>query len=480
MPIIKTFDAIIAGGQLTESYGDDELRWNSAHPRGTQQIVTYSFADAAEAAEIEASSDGFENFSPFNADEERMFGKALQNYARESGLVFVEKDSGGDLRPVAFSGHNSVAGFSEFPAETADWVPVAISRDGVTSSDDMAKGSFWYFVVLHELGHAMGLKHPHDGEDHLVERWDNTNQTVMSYGYIEPFQPNLRRLDIEALQHLYGKSTKATAVWDEDLGMVRATGTDKSENLAGGDDPLAFRGMGGDDRAFGTDLADRLAGGEGDDRLFGGAGADTLTGASGDDALRGQQGDDLLRGLAGDDALGGGAGADLLAGGDGDDDLDGHGGRDVLRGNDGNDALDGGAGADELQGGAGRDRLHGGRHDDLLKGGKANDVLKGGGGDDRLFGDAGNDELNGGAGDDLLAGGAGADAFVFGDGSGRDVIRDFQLARDQVILNRSETDHTFEARKDGLAMVFGNGDEVLFEGLAASDADDILIGSLIV
>jgi serralysin len=481
MPIVKTFDAILAGGQFPELYGDDELRWNHEHARGTQQILTYSFSGAPEAARIDADYEGFDNLSPFNAQERKMFGKALDNYARESGLVFAAKPSDGDIRGVAFSDSSTLAGIAAFPAETVDFVPVAVSRDMVESSDDTAKGSYWYMVVLHELGHALGLKHPHDGSTHLVEHWNNTNQTVMSYGDVFPIQPNLRRLDIDALQHLYGESTKVTAVWDEKAGVVRAKGTDKAEDIAGGNDPLSFRGMGGDDRAFGTTFDDRLGGGDGDDRLLGDDGDDILTGAAGDDALRGEKGDDLLRGLAGDDQLGGGVGADRLIGGAGDDALAGHDDGDALRGGAGADKLDGGEGEDDLGGGSGGDSLKGGRQDDLLRGGSGDDALAGGGGDDRLFGGAGDDRLAGGAGNDLLVGGAGADAFVFGPKSGKDVIRDFDVARDQVNLERSDLlEYEFEERGDGLAMVFENGDEALFRGLTAGDADDILIASLIV
>lgn len=61
-----------------------------------------------------------------------------------------------------------------------------------------------------------------------------------------------------------------------------------------------------------------------------------------------------------------------------------------------------------------------------ISGTPGNDVLIGTGGDDRIIGGAGNDTINGMGGDDFLYGGEGNDAFRFPEGSGHDVILDFQ------------------------------------------------------
>ena len=137
----------------------------------------------------------------------------------------------------------------------------------------------------------------------------------------------------------------------------------------------------------------------------------------------------------------------------------GDGGRDRLRGGARDDLLDGRGGHDVLLGRGGDDDLRGGAGDDVLKGARGRDVLTGGRGDDRLVGGGGDDVLLGGAGRDVLIGGAGRDAFVFVDAAGRDVIRDFDPARDVV---RLEGEIMALAFASGPAVEERGGDTVIF------------------
>lgn len=61
--------------------------------------------------------------------------------------------------------------------------------------------------------------------------------------------------------------------------------------------------------------------------------------------------------------------------------------------------------------------------------------LTGDKGDNRLFGLAGADIITGGAGDDVMTGGTEADTFVFLPKHGRDVITDFELGLDHMIVS---------------------------------------------
>lgn len=141
-----------------------------------------------------------------------------------------------------------------------------------------------------------------------------------------------------------------------------------------------------------------------------------VVGGLGADTVLGQQGDDTLLGGTGSDLLGGGKGRDRLEGGAGDDTL--FGGR-------GNDILSGGAGRNELQGNRGADTILGGDEGDLLRGGKDSDSIRGG---------AGDDTIHAGKGGDTLAGGGGADSFHFKAGDEENLILDFDLAEDVILL----------------------------------------------
>ena len=99
---------------------------------------------------------------------------------------------------------------------------------------------------------------------------------------------------------------------------------------------------------------------------------------------------------------------------------------------------------DTIRGGTGNDRISGLDGADTLFGGSGNDTILGGDGRDTLYGESGTDTLDGGAGDDLidggsgkdrLTGGSGADRFAFTVGNGDDVITDFRVGTDRLVLD---------------------------------------------
>jgi serralysin len=252
-----------------------------------------------------------------------------------------------------------IAGYADYPGYS-DWNGLGQSQlmlDTAYGADDLT-------VILHELGHTLGLEHSFEGDDRIPVSQDKMSNTVMSYTW-DTAPDRLGVFDIAALQSIYGPARKRMGddtyefgrdkvIWDGGgHDRIDASGADKGVRLSlydgswnwVGSKATSFLSAGQVwlghfttiEEAKGSRYADRLLGNERGNSLWGGSGNDVLDGNAGADRLSGQGGRDSLEGGTGHDRLHGGTGNDTLRGQDGDD---------VLRGNGGGDLLYGGAGAD--------------------------------------------------------------------------------------------------------------------------------------
>ncbi|MEM8853741.1 MAG: M10 family metallopeptidase C-terminal domain-containing protein [Pseudomonadota bacterium] len=392
--------------------------------------------------------------------------------------------------------------YAFLPSESAVGGDVWFGPDTASS---LRKGEAGYRAVLHELGHALGLKHPDVPGPYatLPAHLDGVEHSVMSArdhpgapegiglgteprGHAQTFMTR----DIAALQHLYGANyadkgddtyrfdPKARVllhtIWDGgghdtyDFGSYIAplvidlspggfttTGQEPRLNWTaelGGGRPVFAEG------SIHNAHLHKGSWRSGIEDAIGGTGDDAITGNRLANRLDGGRGEDTINGADGRDHLLGGAGNDSLFGGAGDDRLFGDAGADTLMSGTGNDRLDGGTGSDRLDAEAGSDKLFGREGDDALFGGAGNDLLMGGTGTDALQGGDGDDTLLGGAGHDRLTGGTGDDVLKAGNG------------RDRL------------AGEDGADRLFGEGGDDKIEGgagtdwLSAGDGDDRLYG----
>lgn len=124
----------------------------------------------------------------------------------------------------------------------------------------------------------------------------------------------------------------------------------------------------------------------------------------------------------------------------------------------------------------GDDVAYGNSRKDVFKGGKGRDKLFGKDGNDFLSGGKGGDLLVGGKGDDVLKGGSGADRFKVG--RGHDLVLDFDIGQDQLLLRKKFsglplTSYPAIEEEGNTTVYFSEKDSVTFKGLALSDLINI-------
>ena len=332
-------------------------------------------------------------------------------------------------------------------------------------------GTYGSFAIMHEIGHALGLKHGHEtyGFGALPTSHNSMEFSIMTdASYIgaktsggfrndaSSYAQTLMMDDIAALQVLYGADYTTHAGntvyrWNPATGEQYINGASQgrpADNVVfrtiwdgGGKDtydfsnyktgvrvnlnPGAYSLSSHEQRAH---LGDgHLARGnifnaylfEGDARslienALGGSGNDVLTGNSGNNALYGGGGNDNLYGGSGNDILRGAAGADRLVGGMGQDTASYAGSKSGINLDLSVKGTLGEALGDTFNSIEG---VVGTAFNDSISGNAAANFLRGGGGNDLLSGKAGNDTLAGGTGTDILSGGLGFDTVSYASAS---------------------------------------------------------------
>lgn len=232
-----------------------------------------------------------------------------------------------------------------------------------------APGSAGFFLIIHEIGHSLGLKHPHDDGGTGRPTFSNIGMqdadidwlTIMSYNddydwnrrEYDPSTPMLQ--DVIALQYLYGRNMATNAgdtvhrliqnnkyqtIWDAggrntiDLSTSTtgwkivlpydqvsslvltiagyAVPTADATLMKNGTSPKTLYWLTGEiQNVKGTAYADTIYGGLSAGTLEGNAGNDIIFGSDSNDVIMGGDGNDFLKGEKGNDLLSGGNGVDF-------------------------------------------------------------------------------------------------------------------------------------------------------------------------
>ena len=365
------------------------------------------------------------------------YAAALQAWANVADLTIAEVSPGAGAtfvetlwsrtsfaQALAFN----AVGIHEFPNPSATAAGRFLANDPTTlyglgpANPVPAPGTFNFQTFVHEIGHGLGLAHPHDraqgtsvfpGVSSPYDLGDfglnQTTYTVMSYNQALGSTVGAGNaagpmaFDIAAIQQLYGANTTYMA-GDNVYQIAQAAGNTHQWLClwdANGNDEIRYGGASAahiDLRA--ATLLSEIGGGGFASSVEGQAGGYTIANGVVIENASGGSGNDTIVGNSADNRLDGGGGADALAGGNGNDTY--------IVDNSGDTISEGaGLGFDTvfatvshaleanvenlvLQGTAAIDGT-GNADANAITGNAGDNVLDGQGGADQLFGGAGND-----------------------------------------------------------------------------------------
>lgn len=295
-----------------------------AAPRmlGNTWIVEYRFAEQPGSDFSDKDKDGFQ---PFN-DAQRSFARKVFDYVGTVlNVKFVETDK------VEESGILVLANNRQ--EDSSGYASARRLMLSTEEPDNLAPTAANYGVeiLLHELGHSLGLKHPFSHTDslgnagpgpYLSSAEDAARHTVMTYNMDEAeLDLAYSALDLAALHYIYGPSQQLAAgdtTWTLDASRANfiadGGGIDTIDGSAfGGGMTLDLR------PAYWSHLgkqADSIVA-AGQVTVNFGSVIENLRGGAGNDTLIGSEIANRIEGGAGNDVIAGGLGGDLLDGGPG-------------------------------------------------------------------------------------------------------------------------------------------------------------------
>ncbi|PXX39679.1 M57 family metalloprotease [Undibacterium pigrum] len=311
---------------------DINYRWNAGKTLGTAVEISYSFIKAPASYASDSDKNGFKAFTAEQMAAARAIFTEISQVLNVTFKEVADTDIQSGIR-LANNIQEKSAGYAKLPVPTADGTAFSAgSGDLFMSTTYMnvsyEKGSEAYKILIHEIGHALGLNHPGNynaGEppsaeagNYLATAEDSSWISIMSYNAIAQNQQGefFATYDMLALKYLYG--SKAFHTGDDVYAYSDVDGrTLKIINDTGGVDTIDVSKV---SAAVTINLTPgslnsvgRIANGDAainNLSIAFDATIENIIGTAFNDKLTGNAASNLIRGGGGDDVIDGGAGMD--------------------------------------------------------------------------------------------------------------------------------------------------------------------------
>ncbi|CAH0134282.1 M10 family metallopeptidase [Pseudomonas brassicacearum] len=415
--------------------------------------LTYSFMTMSSYFASDYSSENeYEAGYVLSSAQKNGIVSALGTWSSVANIKFQQvSETASNVGDLRFGGYlnmdGDTAAWGYFPGNTPSAGDVWLGP--VTNNPAPAKGTYDYLVFMHEIGHALGLKHPFSpsasNSTVLSAQYDDVRYTIMSYNTAYAYEPTTPMLlDIAAIQSLYGANTQ----WQTGNNTYSwAVGQSVFETIwdAGGNDTidasnqLAAVRINLNEGQFSKigqtflKLDTQTAFNEGLAIAYG-AKIENAVGSANDDTLIGNALANLLNGRAGKDTMIGGTGNDTY-----------------IVDNIGDRVQESSTLASEIDTVISSvNYTLGANIETLTLGSTAN--LNGAGNtlNNRINGNAGANTLDGGGGIDTLVGGAGNDTYVVD--NLKDVVTETSTLASEIDTVRASVSWTLGANLENLVL----------------------------
>ncbi|CQD42426.1 M10 family metallopeptidase C-terminal domain-containing protein [Yersinia mollaretii] len=305
--------------------------WNGEGHYGRGISLSYSFNIPVRNDMLDGLSP--HDFFPFNQFQVNQAKKSMQAWADIANISFTEAVDFDNVNIgfYNFSEKSIRSGFAFHP-NYSRFSGVYINHS-FGENTKPTKSNYGGFTLTHEIGHSLGLKHPHNAGDTIKDQKHTHQVSIMSYysesssnaDYCDDNVSTPQLYDVAAVQYLYGANMK-TRTGDTIYGFNSNSERDfftanaPTDNLifcvwdAGGMDTFDFSGYSEDQNINLKELSfsdvggltanisiaadvviENAIGGSGNDTLYGNDANNILSGGAGADQLWGINGHNVFR-----------------------------------------------------------------------------------------------------------------------------------------------------------------------------------------